>query len=89
MRTADVVSTCVLPISLGLNDVTAFLASKFPCIAISLSSPEHEPCSEVESGRRSVRSTGDDSIAQNLFERLPGVPLEQAYVSDVITIEWF
>ena len=24
-----------------------------------------------------------------LFERLPGVPLEQAYVSDVITIEWF
>ena len=43
----------------------------------------------VESGRRSVRSTGDDSIAQNLFKRLPGVPLEQAYVSDVITIEWF
>ena len=24
-----------------------------------------------------------------VFDRLPGVPLEQAYVSDVITIEWF
>ena len=89
MHTADVVSTCVLLTSHNLDDVSACLASKFPCKAISLSSPEHEPCSEVESGRRSVRSTGDDSIAQNLFERLPGVPLEQAYVSDVITIEWF
>ena len=87
MCTTDGVSTlCVSLTSLGLNVVSASLASKFPCMPISLSSPEHESCPEVESGRRSVRSTGDVSQALNLFDRMLGLPRERAYVTDVIII---
>ena len=57
-------------------------------MTISLSSSEHITCSEFESGRRSVRSTGDVTEAHNLFKRMPGLPQEHADVSNVFIVAW-
>ena len=69
-------------------DVSASLAVKCHCILISPPFSEHGNCSEMLSGRRPVRSTGDDSQALNLFKLGLSLTQGRAIVADVFFVAW-